>query len=161
MMEKSVLIGDAHHMENTLLHQLMPEQNYRLNCSRISFVASMKTFRKMLESGSFMKTLHNLSTQWTSDSKTSTMKYTNHAGKSSRLQSAHVSFLLAFIKEETSKLLMNSIIQWAQLDNSEWANSQLACSLLTRSNAEEGFHQPWWWIGCLAFKDPLWAVLTT
>ena len=110
-MTKNALIADVCHMENTHPHRPMLEQSYQPNCSKIGFAASMKAFKKMLEFGFFMKILQNLNTHWTSDSKTSTMKYTNHPGKFSQLQSAHASFPLAFIKEETSKLLMNSIIQ--------------------------------------------------
>ena len=93
-MEKSVLIGDAHHTENY---------------SKIGSAASMKAFKKMLEFGFFMKILQNLNTHWTSDSKTSAMKYTNRPGKFSQLQSAHASFLLAFIKEGIFKSLMSSM----------------------------------------------------
>jgi hypothetical protein len=46
MTEKNAPIVGAYLMENMHPHQLMPEQNYRPNCSRIGFAVFMKGFHK-------------------------------------------------------------------------------------------------------------------
>ena len=142
MMGKNAPIVDAHLMENMPPHQPMQEQSYQLNCSRTGSAAFMIVFSKKLEFGSSMKIQHFWKIRWTSDLKTSTMKDTKSPEKSFQLQSAHASFLSAFIREEISRFLMSFIIRRVQPDNLEWANSQSAYSLLIRSSAEGKFHQP-------------------
>nr|BAD33865.1 hypothetical protein [Oryza sativa Japonica Group] len=110
-MEKSAPTGDVCPMESMHLHQPTLEQSYRLNYSRNGSVAFMKASRKMLEFGSLMKIQQTLNSHRTLDLKMSIMKDIKSPGKSSQLQLAHASFLSASIREETSKPLMNFIIQ--------------------------------------------------
>jgi hypothetical protein len=98
-------------MENTHLHRLMLEQSYQPNCSKIGSAVSMKAFKKMLEFGFPMKIQQTSSSHQILDSKTLIMKDFKHPEKSSQLQSAHVFFQSASIKEEIFKPLMSSITQ--------------------------------------------------
>jgi hypothetical protein len=58
------------------------------------------------------------------------------------LPSAHAFFLLVSPKGEIYKCPVSFIIQWAQLGSLEWDNSQSACTLPIRSNAEVISLQP-------------------
>jgi hypothetical protein len=111
MMEKNALIVGAHLTENMPPHQPMQEQSYRPSCSRTGFAVFMRVSKKTLEFGSSTKIQYFWRIHWTLGSKISITKDIRNPEKSSQLQSVHVSSLLAFIKEETSRFLMSFITQ--------------------------------------------------